>query len=309
MQDFNSAQRSAFCVYSGKGVSQLRAYLTELFDRITELNNTDDTEYEDEYDVEADPEDDTPEETVLPEERTPVISPVGHEFAFQRDRPVRVHPAPIGHSHPTTNQVSASANLHGASARLATEIQEASHSRSPRPLVHFGNSVADSFPVVESPVSPGPPELMGAAGPSYNTSAVFRGNDVPMDTRPDMTYVGIGHGRGAVVRPPGGGNAGAAQSVRFATPDDSGRNHVRSESDDEIVGILSYRRSPTSPGAVETRGRASEKEDTTEDGRKSVRRSLRNTFENYAPSFLFSGRPPHEGDGGAGASSSGMVAR
>ncbi|EEB91541.1 hypothetical protein MPER_10080, partial [Moniliophthora perniciosa FA553] len=33
--DFSTTQQSAFCVYSGKGVSQLRAFLTELFDRIT----------------------------------------------------------------------------------------------------------------------------------------------------------------------------------------------------------------------------------------------------------------------------------
>ncbi|KAG5221802.1 SCF ubiquitin ligase complex [Salix suchowensis] len=42
--------KAAFCVYSGKGVSQLRAFLTEYFDHMNENNGTDDTEYEDDYD-------------------------------------------------------------------------------------------------------------------------------------------------------------------------------------------------------------------------------------------------------------------
>jgi F-box and leucine-rich repeat protein GRR1 len=45
------SQRQAFCVYSGKGVSDLRSFLTELFNTITEdMNQDDDTEYDDEYD-------------------------------------------------------------------------------------------------------------------------------------------------------------------------------------------------------------------------------------------------------------------
>src|SRR5882762_2768076 len=46
------SQRNAFCVYSGKGVSDLRAFLTELFNTITEDMNhgEDDTEYDDDYD-------------------------------------------------------------------------------------------------------------------------------------------------------------------------------------------------------------------------------------------------------------------
>ncbi|KAG9218893.1 hypothetical protein CCMSSC00406_0000993 [Pleurotus cornucopiae] len=49
-KDFNISQQAAFCVYSGKGVSQLRAFLTEYFDHMNENNGTDDTEYEDDYD-------------------------------------------------------------------------------------------------------------------------------------------------------------------------------------------------------------------------------------------------------------------
>jgi len=137
-KDFNSAQRLAFCVFSGKGVSQLRTYLTELFDRITENNNTDDTEYEeDDFDGEGYHEDDTPEPEMYTEaEGLPrqhiLFNPnvttsrgfhagsshaspshagrhghqhhqghhaQGHEFAFQRDRPPRTTTIPATTRH------------------------------------------------------------------------------------------------------------------------------------------------------------------------------------------------------------------
>ncbi|KDR83946.1 hypothetical protein GALMADRAFT_236454 [Galerina marginata CBS 339.88] len=129
-KDFNTAQRLAFCVFSGKGVSQLRTYLTELFDRITEMNNTDDTEYEeDEFDGEGYQEDDTPEPEGVTEIREmegyprqhllfnpnvttgrghqadhaqhPQQQPhhghhtQPHEFSFQRDRPNRASTIPM----------------------------------------------------------------------------------------------------------------------------------------------------------------------------------------------------------------------
>ncbi|KAF7292290.1 SCF E3 ubiquitin ligase complex F-box protein GrrA [Mycena chlorophos] len=61
--EFSTTQQMAFCVYSGKGVSQLRGFLTELFDHLTEMNATDDTEEEEEemMDAEAYREEDTPE--------------------------------------------------------------------------------------------------------------------------------------------------------------------------------------------------------------------------------------------------------
>src|SRR6266478_2601608 len=51
-------QQSSFCVFSGKGVLQLRAFLTELFDHMTEMNGTDDTEYDDD---DFEPDDEIPE--------------------------------------------------------------------------------------------------------------------------------------------------------------------------------------------------------------------------------------------------------
>ncbi|PPQ77719.1 hypothetical protein CVT25_011154 [Psilocybe cyanescens] len=85
-KDFNTAQRLAFCVFSGKGVSQLRAYLTELFDRITEMNNTDDTEYE-EDDIESQ-EDDTPEPESFIEARERERFP-RPDIMFNDGRPLR----------------------------------------------------------------------------------------------------------------------------------------------------------------------------------------------------------------------------
>ncbi|KZT13083.1 RNI-like protein [Laetiporus sulphureus 93-53] len=47
-QEFNSTQRAAFCVYSGKGVAELRNFLKDLFNHITqETSEADETEYED----------------------------------------------------------------------------------------------------------------------------------------------------------------------------------------------------------------------------------------------------------------------
>lgn len=46
--EFNSSQRSAFCVYSGDGVDQLRRYLQQLFNSITEdINQTEDYDGDD----------------------------------------------------------------------------------------------------------------------------------------------------------------------------------------------------------------------------------------------------------------------
>ncbi|KAA1466772.1 RNI-like protein [Dentipellis sp. KUC8613] len=50
--DFNSSQRQAFCVYSGDGVNQLRKFLMELFNSITEDLNTQ-AGYEDQGDDEG----------------------------------------------------------------------------------------------------------------------------------------------------------------------------------------------------------------------------------------------------------------
>nr|VWO95232.1 Ubiquitin ligase complex F-box protein GRR1, putative [Ganoderma boninense] len=52
--DFNTTQRAAFCVYSGKGVAELRDFLADLFASITnELATSNDTDYDDDFEDEA----------------------------------------------------------------------------------------------------------------------------------------------------------------------------------------------------------------------------------------------------------------
>ncbi|KAF9569089.1 RNI-like protein [Agrocybe pediades] len=188
-KDFNTAQRHAFCVFSGKGVSQLRTYLTELFDRITEMNNTDDTEYEeDEFDGEGYQEDDTPE----PETVTEVVEMEGyprqhmlynpdgttvmghqaahtqeppqflvaqpHEFPFQRDRPNRSATIPmtsVNRNELSDASISPTSNLRGATSRLNAQIQAsapASGSTRQGRVHHYrhNRTVADVLPVIES---------------------------------------------------------------------------------------------------------------------------------------------------------------
>ncbi|TFK55512.1 RNI-like protein [Heliocybe sulcata] len=50
-QEFNQTQREQFCVYSGKGISQLRDYLTALFNTITDGDTSYSGEGEDDEDV------------------------------------------------------------------------------------------------------------------------------------------------------------------------------------------------------------------------------------------------------------------
>ncbi|KAH9482574.1 SCF E3 ubiquitin ligase complex F-box protein grrA [Psilocybe cubensis] len=150
-KDFNTAQRLAFCVFSGKGVSQLRTYLTELFDRITEMNNTDDTEYE-EDDIDSQ-EDDTPEPEIYVEARERERFPrpdimyndgrpshrirnanVEEHIARQRQNFLSNPSAVGGHhvnsSHRNGNGVphlstSPTTNIRGATTRLNAQIQAA----------------------------------------------------------------------------------------------------------------------------------------------------------------------------------------
>ena len=189
MQDFNTPQRQAFCVFSCKGVSQLRTYLTELFDRITEMNNTDDTEYEeDDFDAEAFQEDDTPEPELFGETRgvevyprqnllvnptmttprggsrigpiAPALQQPSHEFTFQLDQPTGATISPTdARDGRQMGDISPSTNLHGGTSRLNAQISASTPTLQPR-LLHGHTqpirSVADVLPVVESPISPPP---------------------------------------------------------------------------------------------------------------------------------------------------------
>ena len=199
-------------MFSGKGVSQLRAYLTELFDRITELNGTDDTDYdEDEYDLDGYHEDDIPEPEIGGEfedddyarqrvftnpyvttsrgsrrtqpqpqpEPMPLVQ--SHEFVFQRERPVRTVTVPdptLAVERRSIPEISPSTNLRGATSILNAQIQAATPGLSrPRGYPRGNRSLADMLPIVELSQSPPPSEVASersVATDNSNGAGFFR---------------------------------------------------------------------------------------------------------------------------------------
>ncbi|EKM80050.1 hypothetical protein AGABI1DRAFT_120086 [Agaricus bisporus var. burnettii JB137-S8] len=177
-QDFNTAQRLAFCVFSGKGISQLRNFLTEQFDSMNE-NGTDDTEYEDDFDEQF-IEDGTPEPdvevadgdrpsftlsaspgnvTVQQGGRAGPSQPQAHEFMFNRDRSPRAVTIPTSAAAAGRqgNNVSPSVNILGATSRLNAEIQDgtaipvAGPSRRGRQNMEGIQTITDMLPIIETP--------------------------------------------------------------------------------------------------------------------------------------------------------------
>ncbi|GLB33973.1 putative SCF E3 ubiquitin ligase complex F-box protein grrA [Lyophyllum shimeji] len=236
--DFNSTQQSSFCVYSGKGVSQLRAFLSALFDHITDMNGTDDTEYEDDDEDELYNGEDTPEpdDVYHPEEdgvasqrmlsesayaasareyRQPSHPPPSHEFVFRRDRPIRGATIPASGS--TAPHVPPSVNIEGATSRLNAQILAASmsHGSSRRPLgqAQGHRSMADVLPIVETSHSPPLSEASNQSeGTSRSNGAGFfrtyqEGTPTGISSRgngamtPEYNFAEIGHGRGTQASP------------------------------------------------------------------------------------------------------------
>ncbi|ESK94429.1 scf e3 ubiquitin ligase complex f-box protein grra [Moniliophthora roreri MCA 2997] len=228
--DFSTTQQSAFCVYSGKGVSQLRAFLTELFDRITEMNGTDDTEYEDE---EYDPDvyhEDTPEpeingegeqdeeEDFISRRMLPSIVPAAlsqrphteEDLTRLHQRPAAVHRPPSANSAsdvPFLNHVHGVARVNN---QITIPIQSPGAGSSRRPRGHTTTgfrSLADALPVVETTNSPPPSDVASNfSGGTHrsNGAGFFRnyrdsGNGSARNSgvmTPDLNFAEIGHGRG-----------------------------------------------------------------------------------------------------------------
>ncbi|KAJ7129482.1 hypothetical protein C8R44DRAFT_829975 [Mycena epipterygia] len=224
--EFSSTQQLAFCVYSGRGVSQLRAFLTELFDHLTEMNGTDDTEdEEDEIDAEAYREEDTPEpdpEDAEDEDEfgsrrmflhlqqlasargnRPVMLPTnppppqGSEF-IPRQRPTRAA------TYPTLAELRFEEPSRGAPNRLLpTAGPVAGPSRAAR---QTPRGVADMLPIIETSRSPPPSDVASNRSGRTNTSnggGFFRTYQEPAPgsprngaLTPDLNYAEIGHGRG-----------------------------------------------------------------------------------------------------------------
>ncbi|KAF9268162.1 RNI-like protein [Marasmius fiardii PR-910] len=215
--EFSTTQQSTFCVYSGKGVSQLRVFLTELFDRITEMNGTDDTEYEDEeYDPDAyhedTPEPELPGDGEHDEEEDfisrRIITPTGVTRDFVQPRPIIGRPALLDGA---TDLPSTSS--HGIAHRTHIQTSSAQHQtagssrRSAGPSNTTFRTLADVLPLVEHPNSPPPSDVASnlSGGTNRSNGAGFFRNyrEANGSARnsgvmtPDLNYAEIGHGRGA----------------------------------------------------------------------------------------------------------------
>jgi F-box and leucine-rich repeat protein GRR1 len=213
------SQRNAFCVYSGKGVSDLRAFLTELFNTITEDMNhgEDDTEYDDDYDDLAettpDAEMETGNEGDDDEEYDRSRTHVHHSHSNSQHRP----------SHSTTN-VSHHPELviqRDRTLRASSQVPVSSDSRVPNGRVNGQTSAASTStsaprrttarvfgqqPVVEMSTSPAPSDVASnrSTGTNQSNGAFFRTyQEAASSSRsngaltPDLIFAEIGHGRGA----------------------------------------------------------------------------------------------------------------
>ncbi|KAG6831386.1 hypothetical protein H0H92_010988 [Tricholoma furcatifolium] len=332
-KEFNSTQQSTFCVYSGKGIYQLRSFLSALFDQITDANGTDDTEYED--DDEDDPyiPEDTPEpegvdndeeETVSPrmlsesayaastrEYQQPQNPPPSHEFVFRRDRPYRS--ATIPATHPTYSHPSASANIIGATSSLNAQILAASASHGSRrsPL----RPVTDVLPIIETSSTSPPSNHSLAVNQPYG-GAVFRTHQASSSnsthiegvTTPEYNFAEIGNGQQLeeIVYP---GDAHSDDTLRHGTPTSETTIRYRASAPPDAAWPYAEPAESSTSSKQFASGSAPQlsREQPTEsdDARgRSVKRNLRNTLqaaETYASTFLF-GRSSN-GSGDASGSS------
>ncbi|OBZ76747.1 SCF E3 ubiquitin ligase complex F-box protein grrA [Grifola frondosa] len=230
--DFNSSQRAAFCVYSGKGVAELRDFLAELFTTITEdLAASNDTDYDEDFDEgyqsrqpddfdrmdEGDDGDDDDDEATGAFGSQPniVITHGSYRHTARTPHTVDLYSEPEtyrssyppvvatelmmtrdrgNHPTPRSSVANTSSWLSGHSAATAS----AGPSRGVR---GFGQQ-----PIVETSTSPAPSDVASNRSTGTNQSsgtAFFRSytdsNVLPRHgvMTPDLVFAEIGHGRGA----------------------------------------------------------------------------------------------------------------
>ncbi|KAI0751581.1 hypothetical protein C8Q80DRAFT_1158114 [Daedaleopsis nitida] len=213
--DFNSTQRAAFCVYSGKGVVELREFLADLFASITnDLVTSNDTDYEDEYDdvdlqqngdvIDEDDEDD--------QDAASEVFPVQvNGDAHSTPRPAERVPMVVeDHNTQTVYPFSRELVMTRESRRNPTpRAQPRAQPANPPAWLNVSSSRRRGFgqqPIVEQSTSPTPSDAASnrSAGTNQSTgTAFFRTyTDAPGSARngamtPDLVYAEIGHGRGA----------------------------------------------------------------------------------------------------------------
>lgn len=339
--DFNPTQQLAFCVYSGKGVSQLRAFLTELFDHITEMNGTDDTEYDEEDDCDAFQEDDIAEpepdfaaEVDEDEDDTRALPgyrwqrPLELENLASRDYATRpsILPSPVFNNGSTAVNLQTAANrLHVLASNPATGSSR--RSRPPQP-----RSLADMLPIVENSHSPPLSDVASNRSAGSNGATFFRTyQDGPTHNSgaltPDLNFAEIGHGRGAVagpsVHPLRRGHDQVIhhrppfieiEPIDIVSPQPStsqipSTTNIQGESgryltSAESNGVVWPYREPASPTvSVSPAYDVCQRipSDHTDSRGRSVKKSLRNTL-NAAEHFLFRRSPTRGGNEDAGPS-------
>lgn len=215
-------QQSSFCVFSGKGVLQLRAFLTELFDHMTEMNGTDDTEYE-EDDFEPDDEMPDPdigevddEDTVqeLGARREDPSTAGGHQLTRANQNPPQLYEYT---RQPQSSTVPSSSSRGGNVGPYTTGQGFANPSAGPawrpRDQHHPVTSVADNLPIIErnNSASPSASDIASnrSGGTNNSNGATFfrtyQDANVAQPTfmvrnegalTPDLDSAEIGHGRG-----------------------------------------------------------------------------------------------------------------
>ncbi|TRM68097.1 hypothetical protein BD626DRAFT_480785 [Schizophyllum amplum] len=229
-QEFTSVQRDQFCVYSGKGVSNLRSFLTELFDHITEMNYTDDTDYDEETDGEDYGDEHTPAPTPEEEEAQIPVSAYRMTFDMQQlsvARQAGGSTQPITHARGSidplqrTSRSSPAASLgnaldgdrsrstlaSGPSSASSSQLRLHPGSSSSRAQLPTRRSIVDDIPIVEPSTSPPLSDVASnrsAATNQSNGAGFFRHYDpaVVSSSRsngaltPDLNYAELGHGRG-----------------------------------------------------------------------------------------------------------------
>jgi len=214
LQEFNTTQRSQFCVYAGDGVKKLRRYLTDLFNSITEEMNTqgdedvgDSVSYvhdDDNMDVD----DIRPQVTFsAPIIEEQISSPTSSSATIRPTPHLNGHP----NHHPPLHQPMV--HLNGTAVRdvdvemSALRVEHPSSSRNSRSTTR---SPARTPPPPYSP-TPGPSRLNPAerlptspAGSEGSSAAAFfrtyqssSADGRPDGTlTPDLIYAEIGHGHG-----------------------------------------------------------------------------------------------------------------
>ncbi|KAM6496002.1 hypothetical protein JOM56_008708 [Amanita muscaria] len=330
-REFSAMQQSSFCVFSGKGVLQLRAFLTELFDHMTEMNGTDDTEYEDD---EFEQDDELPEAEIGAE-----AEDEDEDNTIQESGVYREDPSTLG-AHQLRNLDAAAPQLHlynrhsrsstvpppsnrsaSASPYAADHTTPGSSSRTAwRPRGQHQTTVADNLPIIEYTNSASPSASDDASNHSgtrnnSNGDGLFRryheiNAAQPAPTlasrhngvlTPDLDFAEIGHGRG--IQPV----QGSTHTLVHCPVALLGQQNTNSHQHGDGMQIMELSRSwphleASTQGSSEPEGPSVQ---CTSDRRgRSVKKALRNKFsaaEHCASSFF--GRSAHDDNSRRGGGS------